>query len=230
MTGWSTFRSPALCAILCILFAAGISAGAQEKPRAVPSEPAIPDWKPAIVSAAAVAFGEALERSAPPRLREWYEQFLTREMPSRRISPREIMARVDREFPKNSDAARDAAIFLVYFLGYREEERTQRHVAAEIRRMDDEAYDIRLRIQIIKDNEMNRMVSPRISVSQQQLIQNDEEIRNMDLRLRDIRDSRKERMKNLARARQRADEYLKVMAVTHPRMEGIPAGILREFQ
>src|SRR5712692_8431834 len=108
-----------------------------------------PEWKSAILPADALAYGAALNDHAPPKLKAWCEEFARKEMPKRRIDPRETMAVVDKQFPKNSDEARDAAIYLVDYLSYLDEDSNQRRLAGEVRRMDDEAKDIALNMQAI---------------------------------------------------------------------------------
>jgi hypothetical protein len=192
--------------------------------------PAIPDWKPAILPADAVAYGAALHQQAPPRIKAWCEEFAHKEMPKHRIDPRETMALVDKQFPQNSNEARDAAIYLVFYLSYVDEDANQQRLAGEIRRMDDEARDIVLRMQAITEQENNRLASARRTPSQQEMLRNEAKIRQMDEKLHEMSERRKQKAKELNTARKRTDGYLKVLDVTHKRMNGIEPSILREFQ
>jgi hypothetical protein len=211
--------------IFCLL------ANAQSRPGSgEPGDPKLQDWKPAVIPSAAIAYGEALEAAAPPKLREWCEKFARKEMPKRKIDPKETMTVVDQQFPKNSDAARDAAIYLLTYVAYKEEDRTQRQAAAFVSRLDDEAHDIVLRQEQIAEAENRRKTSTRTTVSQQELIRNEESARNAEQRLREMNTSRRDKMRELEKSRRRVEAYLKVMSVTHPRMEGIEPSVLREFQ
>jgi len=223
-----------LCAFLLVIAALGQQQGTSQGPAAPKPAPLVDvrlrDWKPATLPADAVAYGAALESAAPPKIKDWCDSFARKEMPKRKIDPRETMAVVDKQFPKNSDAARDAAIYLVNYLAYREEDRAQEQLAAMIRRMDEEAHDIKWRMQLTAENEMNRLSSTRQTVSQTQMIRNDQEARAADQKLAEMSNTRKQRMKELEDLRRRVEGYLRVMAVTHPRMNGIEPAVLREFQ
>ncbi|MBI3484758.1 MAG: hypothetical protein HY012_06355 [Acidobacteria bacterium] len=199
-------------------------------PPNVARDPKIEEWKPSTLPADALAFGAALEENAPPKLKKWCENYAKKEMPKQKIDPRATMAVVDKEFSKASDEARDAVIFLLDYLAYKEEDTGQRQLAARIRRMDDEAYDITRRMQIMKETEQNLLASTRRVPSQQELMRNDEQAREMEQQLRRISDDRKVKMGQLQTQRKRVDVYLKVMSVTHARMAGIEASVLRTMQ
>lgn len=211
---------------------AGQSAGGQAAPplSLPPEDPKLKDWKPAIFPAEAVAYGAALEAAAPPKLKAWCEEFARREMPKRKIDPRDTMAVVDQQFPKNSDEARDAAIFLLTYLAYKEEDYKQRQTVVQIRRLDDEASDIMLQSKLRRDDESKRLASTRTTVSPQQMMRNTEEDQQGEQRLRELGEKHKQRMRELETSRRRIDGYLKVMGVTHPRMKGIEPSALKEFQ
>lgn len=221
-----------------LLFALVLSASvamAQADPAAVPiqqgkKDPALKDWKPAIFPAAAISYGAALYEQAPPMVKGWCENFARTQMPKRKIDPRETMAVVDKEFPKNSDAARDAAIYLLEYLAYLEEDKAQKDLVVQIRRLDDEAHDVMLRMQTMRENETNAMASTRRTVSIQEMVRNDEEMRKMEQKLREMSDSRKQKMKELTALRKHVDGWLKVLDVTHKRMNGIEPAVMREFQ
>jgi hypothetical protein len=193
-------------------------------------DPKIEDWKPSTLPADALAFGAALEENAPPQLKKWCENYAQKEMPKQKIDPRATMAVVDKEFSKASDEARDAAIFLLFYLAYKEEDTGQRQLAARLRRMDDEAYDITRRMQVMKETEQNMLASTRRVPSQQELMRNDDQAREMEQQLRRMSEDRKVKMGQLQMQRKRVDGYLKVMSVTHARMNGIAPSVLRTMQ
>lgn len=204
--------------------------GPQEKQdKKKEKEPGIQDWKPAVFPADAIAYGEALHKAAPPGIKAWCEEFARKEMPHRRIDPRETMAVVDKQFPKNSNEARDAAIYLIDYLSYLDEDSNQRRLAGEIRRLDDEAKGVALNMQAIAEQENNRVAHGR-TVGQEEMLRNDAKLREMDQQIKEIGERRRERVKGLTTARKRADGYLKVLDVTHKRMNGIEPSVLREFQ
>src|SRR5712692_1577550 len=188
-----------------------------------------PEWKSAILPADALAYGAALNDHAPPKLKAWCEEFARKEMPKRRIDPRETMAVVDKQFPKNSNEARDGTIYLIDYLSYLDEDSNQRRLAGEVRRMDDEAKDIALNMQAIAEQENNRVAHGR-TVGQEEMVRNDAKLREMDQQIKEIGERRRERVKGLTTACKRADGYLKVLDVTHKRMNGIEPSVLREFQ
>jgi hypothetical protein len=96
--------------------------------------------------------------------------------------------------------------------------------------MDDEAKEIVLSMQAITEQENNRFNSARRPPGQEELLRNEARIRELDQKLKDMSERRKQRAKELTTARKRADGYLKVLDVTHKRMNGIEPSVLREFQ
>jgi hypothetical protein len=221
--------------LLLLASLAAISANSQTgetrpPPDAGRLDPELEKWKPAILPAAALSYGAALEEAAPPRLKDWLLDFARSEMPNRKMNPRETMAAVDKQFPKQSDVARDAAIFLLNYLSYKEEDLIQRTTAALIRRLDDEAYDIQFRMQQMRDSEMNRMVTTRSVPSQQEMVRNSEEAIRMEQRLKELAEQRRRRLKDLEKSRKRVDGFLKILDVTYPRMSDVPVTALRDFQ
>jgi len=200
-----------------------VQPGAQKDPKPE-------DWKPATLPSEALAYGAALVENAPPKLKKWCESYAKKKMPKQPISPRATMAVVDQQLPKASEEARDAATFLVFYLAYQEEDKEQRQLAARIRRMDEEAYDISRRMQVMKETEQNLLASTRRTVSQQEMLRNDEEARELDQRLRNMSEERKVKSAQLDMLRKRVDGYLKVLDVTHARMTGIAPAVLRTVQ
>lgn len=197
----------------------------QEKKRS-----ATPDWKPAILPADALAYGSALHQQAPPQIKAWCEEFAHKDMPRRRIDPREIMGVVDKQFPNNSDEARDAAIYLVFYLSYLAEDNNQRELAHEIRQNDYQREEILRQIETIDKNNEKRLGNNRLARTPQQVAQEQEDIQKMEQQLRALNETWARKMKELATSRKRVDGYLKVLDVTHKRMNGIEPSILREFQ
>jgi negative regulator of replication initiation len=96
--------------------------------------------------------------------------------------------------------------------------------------MDEEAYDIIRRMQVMKETEQNMLASTRRVPSQQELMRNDEQARDMEQQLRRMSEDRKVKMGQLQMQRKRVDGYLKVMSVTHARMAGIEPSVLRSMQ
>ncbi len=191
---------------------------------------ATPEWRPATLPAGALAYGSALREQAPPQFKAWCEKFAHKDMPKRRIDPREIMSVVDKEFPKNSDGARDAAIYLVFYLSYLDEDNNQRELAHEIRQNDDQTEEILRQLETIQKNNEKRLGNNRLAQSPQQVVQEEEYVQKMEQQLRALNETRARKMKQLATSRKRVDGYLKVLDVTHKRMNGIESSVLREFQ
>ncbi len=189
-----------------------------------------PEWKSAILPADALAYGAALNDHAPPKLKAWCEEFARKEMPKRRIDPRETMAVVDKQFPKNSDEARDAAIYLVSYLSYVAEDDNQRELAHAIRQIDGQMDDIQRQVETLRKNDQNRMGNTRAAQTPQQVVQEEEQVQKMEQQLRELDEARGRKIKELSISRKRVDGHLKVLDVTHKRMNGIEPSILSEFQ
>lgn len=210
---------------MCALIMGSSSALAQEKKGA-------PEWKPAILPADALAYGEALNDHAPPKLKAWCEEFARKEMPKRRIDPRETMGVVDRQFPKNSDEARDAAIYLVSYLSYVAEDDNQRELAHRVRQMDGQMQDIQRQIETIRKNDPNpnSVENSRWTRTPQQVRQQEELVQRMARQFAELGEARKRTIKELSISRKRVDGFLEVLDLSHKRMDGIEASILSEFQ
>jgi hypothetical protein len=192
-------------------------------------DPRTEEWKPATLPANALAYGAALEINAPPKLKKWCEHYAQIEMPRQKIDPRATMAVVDKEFASASDEARDAVIFLLDYLAYKHQDNEQRMLAARIRRMDNEMYDMNLRMHILKENQEKSIgsINKRVAISPQQVLKSEEEVQRLEQQLRVMTEERKMKMEQLLALRRRVDGYLKVMSVTHPRMNGVAPEVLR---
>jgi len=190
----------------------------------------LPEWKPAILPADALTYGAALNDHAPAKLKAWCEDFARMEMPKRRIDPRETMAVVDKQFPKNRDEARDAAIYLVSYLSYVAEDDNQRELAHVVREIDGQMDDIERQVETLHKNDENRIGNKRAAQTPQQIVQQQEQVQKMEQQLRDLDEARRRKIKELSVSRKRVDGYLKVLDVTHKRMNGIEPSILGEFQ
>lgn len=195
-------------------------------------DPKTEEWKPASLPADALAYGAELEENAPPKLKKWCENYAQKEMMKQKIDPRATMAVVDKEFASASDKARDAVIFLLDYLAYKSEDNEQRMLAARIRRHDNEAYELNLRMHILKENQEKRIgsISKRVAISPQQMIMSEEEVQRLEQQLRTMDEDRKVKMNQLMALRRRVDGYLKVMSVTYPRMNGVAPAVLRTMQ
>lgn len=181
--------------------------------------------QPAAVHAPALAYAAAIEGASPSHIKDWCRD-AARKLAGQPIDPRAAMLRADRQFPQYNDAQRDAITYLLIYYAYDDEMQRQDLLASEIRRMDLESDELVVQMQLRREAEMNRMVSTRNLPSQQEMLRNDEEYRKADLKLREIAERRRTRRGELERARRRVEAYLKVIAVTYPRMDGIPAGVL----
>jgi hypothetical protein len=213
--------------------AQGNPGGQGAPPLSVPKEdPRVKDWKPALFPADALAYGAALEAAAPPKLKAWCENFARKEMPKRRIDPRESMAVVDKQFAKNSDAGRDAAIYLLDYLSYKHEDSEQQMLAQRIRQIDDKAYDVTRRMIVLKENQERGMstTSKNQAAAAPDMFHTEEEMRKMEQQLREMAEDRKLKVAQLEMWRKRVDGYLKIMSVTYPRMNGVTPEVLKEFQ
>jgi hypothetical protein len=198
--------------------------------RAQKEKKGVPEWKPATLPADALASGAAFNDHAPPKLKAWCEEFARKEMPKHRIDPRETMEVVDKQFPKNSDEARDAAIYLVSYLSYVAEDDNQRELNHLIRQMDGQMDDIQRQIETLRKNDQNRMGNTRAAQTPQQVVQEEERVQKMEQQLRELDEARGRKIKELSISRKRVDGFLKVLDVTHKRMSGIEPSILNEFQ
>lgn len=184
--------------------------------------------KPAAVHAPALVYAAKMEETAPGKIKDWCRD-QAKKMASQPIDPRAAMQTVDREFPKYNDAERDAIIYLLIYFAYRDEETQQALLASEIKRLDDDVQEILFQTQRMKESEQNRMISTRSMPSQQELIRNEETARRNEEKLKEIALSRRNKMRDLGRSRKRVEGYLKVIAVTYPRMDGVPADVLRNL-
>ncbi len=195
-------------------------------------DPKTEEWKPAMLPAGALAYGAALEENAPLKLKKWCEHYAQTEMMKQKIDPRATMAVVDKEFASASNEARDAVIFLLDYLAYKNEDNEQRMLAGRIRRLDNDTYDMNLRMQILKENQEKRVgsTSKRVAISPQQMVQSEEEIQRLEQQIRMMLEERKQKMDQLMALRRRVDGYLKVMSVTYPRMNGVEPAVLRTMQ
>lgn len=195
-------------------------------------DPKTEEWKPAMLPADALAYGAALEENAPLKLKKWCEHYAQTEMIKQKIVPRATMAVVDKEFASASDEARDAVIFLLDYLAYKNEDNEQRMLAGRIRRLDNDTYDMNLRMQILKENQEKRVgsTSKRVAISPQQMVQSEEEIQRLEQQIRMMLEERKLKLDQLYALRRRVDGYLKVMSVTYPRMNGVAAEVLKTMQ
>jgi len=209
---------------VCGLILGSLAAPAQKGKRGAP------EWKPAVVPADALAYGAALNDHAPAKLKAWCEEFARKEMPKRRIDPRETMDVVDKQFPENSDAARDAAIYLVSYLSYVAEDDNQRELSHLIRQLDGQMDEIQRDIETLRSNDQNRMGNPRAAQTAQQAVQEEEKIQKMEQQLRELDEAHERKIKELSTSRRRVDGFLKVLDVTYKRMNGIEPSILTEFQ
>lgn len=197
----------------------------QEKDKSKSREKDYVTAQPSAVHVPALAYAAAIEDATPSHIKDWCRD-AARKLAGQPIDPRSAMLGADRVFPQYSDAQRDAITYLLIYHAYRDELLRQDLLAAEIRRLDLETDDLLLQMQLRREAEMNRMVSTRNLPSQQEMLRNDEEYRKADLKLRELAERRRIRRGELERARRRVEGYLKVIAVTYPRMDGIPAGVL----
>jgi hypothetical protein len=232
MEGITFMRNPCrvlpefIVLFMCALIMGPSPALAQEEKKGAP------EWKPAILPADALAYGEALNDHAPPKLKAWCEEFARKEMPKRRIDPRETMGVVDRQFPKNSDEARDAAIYLVSYLSYVAEDDNQRELAHRVRQMDGQMDDIQRQIETIRKNDPNpdSVGNSRWARTPQQVRQQEELVQRMARQFGELDEARRRTIKELSISRKRVDGFLEVLDVSHKRMDGIEASILSDFQ
>ena len=215
---------------LAVLLAA--TAGSAQSDRPKKPESKVEQWKPAMLPADALAYGAQLELNAPPKLKKWCEHYAQSEMPKQKIDPRATMAVVDKEFASASDEARDAVIFLLDYLAYKHEDNEQRLLASRIRRLDDDAFDMTERMFDIKEAQQRRVraTNSKTSISPQELIRSEDELQQLEQKLRALSDDRKVKLDQLQMLRRRVDGYLKVMSVTHPRMNGVLPEVLRTMQ
>lgn len=187
-------------------------------------------WKtaePSNLHAPALAFGEALEKNASAGLRDWAGPYAKKTLRSAPLKPQETTAVVDQRFPQGAEEARDAVVFLLYYLAYKEEDIEQRMLAARLRDIDRETIEITRQLQIIWKNEQNRAASPTQGLSQQQRVAIDEDVQRKESQLRFLADERQLKSGQFATSRKRVDSFLKLLAQVHPRMQGIEPSVLQ---
>lgn len=187
------------------------------------------NWKPEAIPAAAVKYAAAMEEQAPADFKQWAAAFATHEMRAKVFQPRDAMQVVDARYAKSADEPRDAATFLLYYVAYKQEDTSQVMLASEVREIDRETYDLSRQLKVISENERLKLPT-RQDISMQERMRNDENVRKIDARIGELGERRLLRMKDLDAARKRINFYLKALAVTHPRMEGIPAESIRSLQ
>lgn len=190
------------------------------------------DWKPAYVPADALKFGATLEEKASPEFKGWVHEHVAKHMREQPVNPRTAMQAVDDRYPQTSDIARDAGTFLLQYLAYKDEETNERMLAARIREIDRQTYDLSREINIMAENEQRRLMptNPRAAISAEQRVRMDEEIRKREEKIRQLGTERQLKATELAASRKKVNLYLKVLGVVFDRMKDVPADSIAELK
>jgi len=179
------------------------------------------------VPAEAIEYGNALFRNAMPELRSWVHTFAKKNVCKRPLDPRGTMQQVDARFARWSDEVRDAITYLVFHVAYLDEEKEQRVVDGKVRRLDEETEQILRQMAVLQGNQQERLAAKRGGITPQEMVRQDEQLRQMDQRLREIAEERRNKRRELASLRKRVDLYYKLFSATHPRMAGVQPEVLQ---
>ncbi len=210
--------------------AAAAQGGAKPSAKPAKREPLDLKWKPTILSATAIGYGEQLQESAPEALKSWVQEQVKKQLRNSPVDPKTAMALADQRFATASEEARDAVTYLLCYAAYQDEDENQRMLAFRIRDIDRETIEITRQLQVLWKNEQVRSVSPNQPASQQQHAAQEEEIQRMETQLREYADERQLKATQLAASRKKVNAYLKLLSVVHPRMEGVAATVVRGIE
>lgn len=190
------------------------------------------EWKPEFIPADALAFGVQLEEQATREFKDWCHSHVAAHMRAEPVSPRAAMKAVDERYAQNSDIARDAGIFLLQYLAYKDEDQNQRVLASRVREIDRATYDISREINVMRENEQLRLfpTNPRGAIGAEQRIRMEEEIRKREEQLRQYGTDRQIKMGELQASRKKVNQYLKVLDVVFGRMKDVPATSIAELK
>jgi len=180
--------------------------------------------------APALSFGANLEKEAPDDLRKWANSYAKGDLREKPLDPQGTMSMVDQRFPKASEEARDAVTFLLFYLAYKEEDLEQRMLAARLVDIDRETKEITRQLQIIWKNEQSRAASPTQGLSQEQRLAIEDQVREMESRLREYADERQLKSGRFGTSRRKVNALLRLIAAVHPRMQGIEPAILKSVR
>ncbi len=204
-----------------------VPAAAQEPTKPAAREPSAASTPVVGVPTGAIEYGNALYRNATPQLRSWVQVFAKKNVRRKLLDPRGTMQQVDAQFAKWSDEGRDAITYLVFHVAYLDEEKEQRVVDGAVRRLDEEAEQILKQMAILRANQQERLAAKRGGITPQEMVQQDELQRQMDQRLREMAETRRNKVRELNTLHRRVDSYYKLFAATHPRMAGVPPEVLQ---
>lgn len=224
--------SGAAGALLLAFPAIACAQAPQEPPKPEPAaKAATQEVSPqATLPVEALKFGDALQTQATAAFLKWAQGYAEKEMHGRNLEPKAAMALVDQRYKGTSDAARDCGIFLLFHLAYKDEHARESLLESEIREIDRETYDITRELQVMYENESNRMGSIRGPLTAGQRVTQQEQIDKKNSRLRELREKKIDIGKKLDRARKQVTYYLKVAAVTYDRMRGIDPAAIQELK
>jgi len=217
-------------AFLCLASALPPQIRAQQKEPQPPKEEE--EWKPAEIPADALLYAIKLEEAATPAFKSWCGEHISKHMRSEPVSPRNAMKAVDEAFPGTSDIARDAGIFLLQYLAYKDEDENQRVIAGQIREIDRNTYDLSREINVMYENEQRRLgtIYKEGAISAEQRIQMEEEIRKREEKLRQYGTERQIRSGELEASRKKVNLYLKVLGYVFKRMSDVPVASIAELK
>jgi len=225
-------NSARICAfVLVALLFAACPAQLHPQGQAKPKNPREEKpWQQAVVPAEVVKFGADLEGAASAHLKDWCSNYVRKELRDKPIEPKAVIGAVDRHYAAASDLARDAGIYLVYYLAYRDDEENQRMLSFRIRDIDRETYDITRELAMIHESELNRLASRNSSLTPAERIRRDEQEQKANSRLRELGDERQIKGTRMDFSRKKVNIYLKLMSYAYDRMKGTPPAVLDELK
>ena len=213
----------ALALLSLLAFAAASQQSGRKAKQWEPSEPST-------LHAPALAFGSELDKNTSESFRDWAGPYAKKDLRAKPLDPQGTTALVDQRFPQASEEARDAVIFLLYYLAYKEEDFEQRMLASRLRDIDRETTEITRQLQVIWKNEQNRSASPMQGLSQEQRMAIDEDIQRKESQLRELADERQLKSGQFAASRMKVGTFLKLLAAVHPRMSGVEPIVLHSVR
>ena len=213
-------------ALLCTCLLCGAARSAQKPPEQSPALLPLPQDS---ISAEAIKYGAALEEQATPELKKWVSGYI-KQLREKPVDPKATMADVDARFPAASDEARDAVIFLTYYLAHKDENEEQRMLGLRVRDIDRETTEIVRQIKVMQETDNLRSGSTNGQLTIAQRLQMDEEIRKREAQLREYGEERQLKTTRIAASRKKVNSYLKLLDVARKRMKDVSPTLLRDVR
>ena len=187
-------------------------------------------WQPVVVDAAVLKFGADFEEAASLDLKAWVWDYVKKSLRDKQIVPKEVIGAVDTRYASASDLARDAGIYLVYYLASKDDDENQRMLSYRIRDIDRETYYITRDLKVMAEDEQNRMSALRNPITLEQRTRREEREQQLNAKLRELGDERQIKSTQIAFSRKKVDIYLKLMNYAYERMKGTDPAVLHELK